>query len=203
MYCIPLIQFAFKFYLLLNIVKYSSFIIFIISLCSVMMIFLISNISNLGILSFFSCLASLVIQLSVASDFLWPLQHARFSSPSPSPRAFSDSYLFSRWCHPNISSSVVPFSSCLQSFQESGSFPMSQLFTSGGQSTRASASASVLWVNIQDWFPLGLTGLISLQSNRLSRLFYNTTVQKHQFFSTQPPLWSNSHIHTWLLRKSH
>ena len=95
---------------------------------------------------------------------------------------------------------VIPFSSCLQSFPESQSFPMSQFFASGGQSIRVSASASVLLMNIQDWFPLGLTGLISLQSKGLSRVFSSTTVQKHQFFGVQLSLWSNSHIHTWLLR---
>ena len=108
---------------------------------------------------------------------------------------------FSRWCHPAISSSVVPFSSCLQSFPESGSFQMSQLFASGGQSIGVSTSASVLPMNIQDWSPLGWTGCISLQSKGLSRLFSNTTVQKHQFFSAQLFLWSNSHIYTWPLEK--
>ena len=98
-------------------------------------------------------------------------------------------------------SSVVPFSSCLQSFQASGLFPISWLFTSGGQSIGASASASVPPMNIQDWFPSGLTGLISLQSKGLSRVFSNTIVQNHQFFSAQPSLWSNSHLHTWLLGK--
>ena len=102
----------------------------------------------------------------------------------------------SQWCHPNISCSVVPFSSCLQSFPASASFQMSQLFASGGQSTRVSASASVLSINNQDWFPLGWTGWISLQSKGLSRVFSNTTVQKHQFFSTQLSLYSNCHIHT-------
>ena len=98
-------------------------------------------------------------------------------------------------------SSVVPFSSCLQSFPPSGTFQMSQLFSSGGQSIGVSASASVLPVNIQDWFPLGWTGWISLQSSGFSRVFANTTVKKNQFFSTQLSLWSNSHIHTWLLEK--
>ena len=107
-----------------------------------------------------------------------------------------------RWCHPTISSSVVLFSSCLQSFPASGSFPMSQFFASGGWSIGVSASASVLPVNIQDWFPLGLTGWISLQSKRLSRVFTNTTVQKHHFFGAQLSLYSNSHIHTWLLEKT-
>ena len=142
----------------------------------------------------FSCL--------VMSDSLRPhgLQHARLPCPSPTPRAHSNSCSSSRWYHPTISSSVVPFSSYLQSFPAYGSFPRSQFFTSGSQSIRASASASVLPMNIQDWFPLGLTHLI-LQSKVLSRVFSNTTVQKHQFFSTQPSLWSNSHIHTWLLEK--
>ena len=107
----------------------------------------------------------------------------------------------SRWCHPTISSSVVPFSACLQSLPASGSFLMSQLFALGGQISVASASASVLPMNIQDWFPLGWTDLISLQSKGLSRVFSNTTIQKHQFSDTQPSLWSNSRIHTWLLEK--
>ena len=106
-----------------------------------------------------------------------------------------------RWCYPTISSSVVPFSSCLQSFPVSGSFPMSQFFASGGQSIGVSASASILPMNIQNWFPLRLTGLISLQSKGLSRVFFNNIVQKHQFFSAQPSSQSNSHIHTWLLEK--
>ena len=101
------------------------------------------------------------------------------------------------WCHPTISSSIVPFTPCLQSFPASGSFPMSQFFTSCAQSIGASASASILAMNSQDWFPSGLTGLISLQSKGLSRVFSNTTDQKHQFFGIQPSLWSNSHIHTW------
>ena len=119
---------------------------------------------------------------SVMSDSLRPhrLQHARLPCPSPTPRAC----LSSQWCHPTISSSVTPFSSCLQSFPASGSFPMSQFFALGSQSICASASTSVLPVSIQDWFPLGLTGLILL-SKGLSRVFSNTTVQKHQFFSAQ------------------
>ena len=118
---------------------------------------------------------------SVMSDCLWPqgLQRARLPCPSPSPGACSDSCPFSPWCHPTISSSVIPFS-CLQSFPESASFLMSQLFTLGGQSTGDSASASVLPVNIQDWFPW-LTSLISLQSEGLSRVFTNTTAQNNQF----------------------
>ena len=107
----------------------------------------------------------------------------------------------SRWCHPIISSSIVPFSSCLQSFPASGSFPVSQHFPSGGQSIGASASVSVLTMNIQGWFPLRLTGLISLLSNVLSRVFPSTTVGRHQFFGAQPFLLSSSHIHTWVLEK--
>ena len=140
---------------------------------------------------------------SVMSNSLWPhgLQHARLPCPSPTLRAYSDSCPSSRWCHPTISSSVVPFSSCLQSFLASGSFPMSQVFTSGGQSIGVSASTSVLPMNTQDWSPLGLTSLISLQSKGLSRVFSNTTVRKHQFFNAQLSVWSNSHIHTRLLEK--
>ena len=117
------------------------------------------------------------------SDSLWPhgLQHARLLCQSSIPGAYSNSCPFSWWCHPTISSSVVPFSSRLQSFPASGTSPMSKFFPSGGQSIGVSASTSFLPMNIQDWFPLGLTGLISLQSKRLSRVFSNTTVQKHQF----------------------
>ena len=124
---------------------------------------------------------------SYVSDSLWPhgLQHARLPRPSPTPRAYSNSCPSCRWCHPTSSSFVVPFSSLLQSFPASGSFPMSQFFISDGQSIGASASASVLPVNIQSWFPLGLIGWISLQSKGLARVFFNTTVQKHQFFSAQ------------------
>ena len=128
------------------------------------------------------------------------LQHTRLSCPSLSPGICSNSCPSSQWCHPTISSSVVPFSSCLQSFPASGSFPKSQFFTSGGQRIGASASASVLPMNIQDWFPLGLTDLITLQSKGLLRVFSSTTTQKHQL-SVQPSLWFNSHIHTWLLEK--
>ena len=110
---------------------------------------------------------------------------------------FTDSRPLSQWCHPTISSSVVPFSSCPQSLPASGSFPMSQLFASGGQSTGVSASASFLPKKSQDWSPSEWTGWISLQSKGLSRIFSNTTVQKHQFFSTQPSSQSNSHVHTW------
>ena len=148
---------------------------------------------------------SLSVQFSrsITFDFLQPhgLQHAKPPYPSPTPGACSNPCPLSPWCHPNISSSVVLFSSHLKSFPASGSFPMSQFFEAGGQNTGASASASVLPMNIQDWFPLGWTGWISLLSKGLSRVFSNTTVQKHQLFGTQPSLWSNSHIHTWLLEK--
>ena len=129
------------------------------------------------------------------------LQHTRLPCPSLSPGVCSNSCPSSQWCHPTISSSVVPFSSCLQSFPASGSCPMSQLLASGGQSTGASSSASVLPMNIQDWFPLGLTGLFSLLSKGFSRVLSSTTVQKHQFFGAQTSLWSNSYIRTWLLKK--
>ena len=124
---------------------------------------------------------------SVMSDSMWShgLQHARLPCPSSTLKACSNACPSSRWCHLTISSSVIPFSSCLQSFPESGSFPGSLFFASGGQSIGASPSASVLPMNIQDWFPSGLTGLISLQSKGLSRVFSNTTVQKHQFFGAQ------------------
>ena len=122
---------------------------------------------------------------SVASNSLWPhgLQHARTPCPSPSPRTCSHSCLLSRWCHPTTSFSVTPLSSCLQSFPASGPFPKSWLFISGGQSTGVSASAFVPPMNIQDWFPLGLNSLISLQSKGRSRVFSYTTDQKQQFFS--------------------
>jgi len=129
------------------------------------------------------------------------MEHARLPCRSPTPRACSNSCPSSWWCHPTTSSSVVPFSFCLQSFPASGSFPVSQFFASGDQSIGVSASASVLPMNIKDWFPLGLTGLIFLQSKGLSKVFSNTTVQKHQFFSTQLSLWSNSHNHPWLREK--
>ena len=140
---------------------------------------------------------------SVISNSMWPHgpQHVRLSCSSPTPGDYSNSCPWSRWCHPTISSSVIPFPSHLQSFPTLGPFPMSQFFTSCGQSIGASASASVLPMNIQDWFPLGRTGWISLQSKGLSRVFSNTTVQKHQFFDAQLSLWSKSHIHTWLLEK--
>ena len=134
---------------------------------------------------------------------LWPhgLQHARLPCPSPTPRVYSNSCPLSLWCQPTVSSSVVPFSSHLQSFLASGSFQISQFFASRGQSIRVSASTWVLPMNTQDWSPLGWTGWISLQPKGLSRVFSSTTVQKHQFFGAQLSLQSSSHIHTWLLEK--
>ena len=138
---------------------------------------------------------------SFMSNSLQPhgLQHGRLPCPSPSPGACSKSLPLCQWCHQTVSSSVIPFSYHLQSFPASGSFLMSQLFPSGGQSY--GASVSVLPMNIQDWFLLELTGLISLKSKRLSTVFFNTTVQKLQFFEMQSSFWSSSHIHTWLLEK--
>ena len=140
---------------------------------------------------------------SVVSDFLRPheSQHTRPPCLSPSPGVHSNSRPSSQWCHPAISSSVVPFSCCPQSLPASESFPVSQLFTWDGQSTGVSASAPFLPKNTQDWSPLEWTSWISLQSKGLSRVFSNTTVQKHQFFGTQLSSQSNSHIHTWPLEK--
>ena len=134
---------------------------------------------------------------------LWPhgLQHAQPPCPLLSPRVCSNSCPMSQWCHPTILSSVAASSSCSQSFPASRSFPVSWLFPSGDQSIGASALVSVISMNIQDWVPLGLTALISLQSKGLSKVFSSTRVQKHQSFSAQPSLWSNSHICTWLLEK--
>ena len=146
---------------------------------------------------------SVQFSCSVVSDSLWPheLQHARPPCPLPTPGVYSNSCSLSQWCNPTFSSFVVPFSSCPQSFPASGSFPMSQFFASSGQSIGGSASASVLSMNSQGLFPLGLTGLISLQSKGLSRVLSRTTILEHQFFSSQTSLWSNSHIYTWLLEK--
>ena len=146
---------------------------------------------------------NIVVVHSVMSNSLWPheLQHTRLPYPSSSPRVCSKSCPLSWWCHPTISSSVILFSSCLQSFPASESFLMSQLFASGSQSIGASALASVLPINTQGWFHLGLTNLISLQSKGLSRIFSSTTVWRYQFFSTPPFLLSSFHICTWLLEK--
>ena len=146
--------------------------------------------------------SSVQFSCSIVSDSLRPheLQHARPPCPSPTPGVHSDSRPSSPWCNPAISSWVVPFS-CPQSLPASGSFPMSQFFAWGGQSTRVSALASVLPKKSQDWSPSKWTGWISLQSKGLSRVFSNTTVQKHQFFGARSSSQSNSHIHTWPLEK--
>ena len=140
------------------------------------------------------CCCSVAKSCLTLCDHHW-LQQTRLPYPSLSPRICSNSCPLNWWCHPTISSSVIPFSSCLQSFLASGSFPMSELFASDGQSIGSSslASASVLPKNIQGWFPFGLTGLISLLSKGLSRIFSSTTIWKYQSFGTQPSLWSSSH----------
>ena len=145
----------------------------------------------------------LLFSHSVKSDSLraYGLRHSRLPCPSLPPGVCSNSWPLSQWCYLTISSSVTPFSSCPQSFPASGSFLVSRNFASGRQSIVASASGSVPSMNIQDWFPLGLTDLIFLLSKGLSRVFSNTTVQTHQFFGAQPYLWANSHIHAWLLEK--
>ena len=152
------------------------------------------NMIQLSFIQLFSCKfwnnptwSSVQFSCSIVSDSLRPhgLQHPRPPCPSPTPGVYPDSCPLSRWCHPAISSSVIPFSSCFQSFPASGPFPRSQFFASGGQSIGVSASTSVLPMNIQDWSPLGWTGWISLHSKGLSRVFSNTTVQKHQFFCSQ------------------
>ena len=147
-------------------------------------------------------ISSVQFSCSVVSNSLWPhgLQHTRLPCPSPTPEAYSNSCPLSRWCHPTISSSVGPFSSRLQSFTASGSFQMSQFFTSGGQSIGASALAWVLPMNIQDWLPLGCTGWISLQSKGLSRVFSNTTLKSINSLVLSC-LYSHSHIYTWWLEK--
>ena len=170
----------------------TSLIFFVLYLIIFLLFFIITS-SNLFLYLLFSCL---VMSDSVR---LHGLQNTRFPCLSTIFESMLKTCPLSQGCIPTISSSVVPFSSCLQSFPASRSFPMSQFFASGSQSI--GASSSVLPINGQDWFPLGLTGWISLKSKGLSRVFSNTTVQKHQFFSTQPSLWSNYHIHTWLLGK--
>ena len=144
---------------------------------------------------FFSCLSS-----SLLSWLESPWTSSCQATPL-SAGACSNSCPLSQWCYLTISSSATLFSFCLQSFPTSGSFPMSPLFVSCGQSIEASASASVLPMYVQDWFPLGWTGWISLQSKGFSRVFSNNTARKHQFFGVQPSLWSNSHINTWLMEK--
>ena len=150
-----------------------------------------------GLISYTKCWHFNSVQLLSLSNSLWPhgLQHTRTPCPSPTHGACSNSCPSTQWCHPTISSSIILFSSRLQFFPASGSFPRSQFLPSGGQST--GASASVLPINTQDWSPLRWTGWISLQSKGLSRVFSNTTVSKHQFFGAQLSSQSNSHIHTW------
>ena len=152
---------------------------------------------------FYPVSCSVQFSHKVMSDSLWPheSQHTRPPCPSPAPRVHANLCPSSQWCHPAISSSIVPFSSCPQSLLASGSFPLGQLFSWGSQSIGVSALASVLLKNTQDWSPLGWTGWISLQSKGLSRVFSNTTVQKHQFFGAQLSSQSNFHIHTWPLEK--
>ena len=165
--------------------------------------FALQNILMVGRVYPVSSVSSVQFRHSVMCDPVRPheWQHARHPCPSPTPGVYSNSCPSSWWCHPAISSSGVPFSSCPQSVPASGSFPRSQLLAWGGQSIGVSVSASVLPMNTQDWSPLGFTGWISLQSKGLSRVFSNTTVQKHQFFGTQLSSQSNSHIHTWPLEK--
>ena len=148
-------------------------------------------------------MAGLVVQLLVTFYCLQPhgLQNIKLPCPSLSPRVCSNSCPLSRWCHSTISTSVIPFSSCLQSLPTSGTFPMNQLFASGGQSI--GASATVLPMNIHGWFLLGLTGLISLLSKGLSRVSSSTTIWRLQVFVAQPSLWSNSHTDMWLLEKTY
>ena len=144
---------------------------------------------------------SVQFSCSVLSNSLWShgLKHNRPPCPSPTPRVYSNPCPSHWWCHPTISSSIVPFSSCLQTFPSIRIFSNESVLRTRWPSI--GVSASVLPMNIQEWFPLELTGLISLQSKGLSRVFFNTTAQMHQFFGTQLSLWSNSHIHTWLLKK--
>ena len=151
---------------------------------------------QLFVADWFTMTISLSVQFSRVRLFATPWTAAHQVSLSFTSPKLAQSHVYCWWCHLTIWTSVIPFSSCLQSFPTSGSFPMSQFFASGGQSIGASAWASVLSMNIQDWFHLGLTGLIFLPSKGPSRVFSNTTLQKHQFFSAQPSLWSNSHIHT-------
>ena len=166
----------------------------------------ISLLKNVAYITIHLCIPSSVsvkFSCSVVSNSLRPHepQHPRPPCPSPTPGVHPNPCPLSWWCHPTISSSIVPFSSCPQSFPASGSSPMSQLFSWGGQSTGLAASTSVLPMNTQDWSSLGRTGWISLQSKGLSRVFCNTTAQKHQFFGTQLSSQSNSHIHRWPLEK--
>ena len=179
-------------------IKLSTFLNF-----SSIFVFICIPFSPWYLIQYYTYSSSVQFSRSVVSDSVWPheSQHARPPCPSPTPGVHLDSRPSNQWCHPAISSSVVPFFYCPQSLPTSESFPMSQLFAWGGQSSGVSALASVLPKNIQDWFPLGWTGWVSLQSKGLPRVFSNTTVQKHQFFSAQLSSQSNSHIHTWPLEK--
>ena len=177
----------------------------LIHVCGIDLNYWMQSNGRMGFMSFRFRIQFSSVQFShsVMSDSLQPheSQHARPPCPSSNPGVHSNSCPSSRWCHPAISSSVIPFSSCLQSLPASESFPMSQLFAWGGQSIGVSTSTSVLPMNTQDWSPLGWTGWISLQSKGHSIVFSNTTVQKHQFFGAQFSSQSNSHIHTWPLEK--
>ena len=183
--CCTLLVFCWGFYVYIHksVVSFS---------CNIFAWIILSSYKSCEVLSPLTfCLRTISVQLvlfsrSLMSDSLWPhgLKHARPPCPSPTPKACSNSCPSSQWCYTTISSSVVPFSSCLQSFPAPGSFPRSQFFASGGLGIGVSASASVLPMNIQNWFPFGLTGWIFLQSKGLSRVFSNITVQKHQFFGS-------------------
>jgi len=167
-------------------------------------LYILANISYFHVFLIITILQVVVQSLSLVWLFVTPWTAAHQASLSiTNSQSLLNSCPSSRWCHPTISSFVVPFSFCLQSFPASGSFPITQLFLSGGQSIGASASGSVFPVNIKDWFPLRLTGLLSLLSKGLSRVFSSTTDWRHQFFSAQLFLTSISHIHTWLLEKPH
>ena len=161
------------------------------------------NLLAICVSSLKKCLYKLLFSRQVTSNSLWPngLPHTRLPCPSLSPRVCPSSCPLNRWCHPTISFSVALFSFCLQSYSASGSSPVSQPFASGSQNNRSSASASILPKSIWGWFPLRLTGLISLLSKGLSRVFSSITIQKHQFFDALPSLLFSSHIHTWLLER--
>ena len=186
----------YHYFFLLSLKWFISFLSSYPSLCFSLISFSLS-------LAFWLKFSSVQFSRSVVSDSLRPheLQHARPPCPSPTPAVHSESHPSSQWCHPAISSSVILFSSYPQSLPASEYFPMSQLFTWGGQSTGVSALTSYLPKKSQGWSPSEWTGWISLQSKELSRVFSNTTVQKHQFFGTQFSSQSNSHIHTWPLEK--